>query len=335
MSVRYSTRSILRARPKHLLTMAFFKRIITFKRTAICLLACLFIAACVFYINDVQIRSLDGFPERRSLLMRTSSGSNFEPILVMGLPRSGSMALHNFFQCNGLKSAHYCCGNSPKSSFSCGTHPTCGACVLENLQKSQPAFSNCGNDYQVFAQFDVEASEPFEWFIPQHFALPLLHKDYPEAIWILNRRENANVWADSVLHWYSISLRLMNSFGLNYHQYPPKESTTQDKFPLIGPQVDMTEQEVQDCLADAYDTAISKEDHSRRWTELTTIYDLHLQKIRKFVQDNPSHRLIEINVDDPSASDVLVKAFPGYKPNCWNFDAQDYDGDWKDFTLKV
>lgn len=255
-------------------------------------------------------------------------------ILVMGMPRSGSISIHNFFQCNGMRSAHYCCGNSPKSAFSCGSHPTCGSCVLNNLQNSKPAFADCGRDYKVFSQFDVESSDPYEWFLPQHFALPLLHKDYPSAVWILNRRENALVWADSVLHWYSKSVRIMNSFGMSYHTFSLPIDKAKE-FPLMGPQIDVTEQDVEGCFTDAYDKAISKEEHMRRRDDLAVIYNLHLEKIRSFVREHPSHKLVEINVDDENAGQMLAEEFSGLKPNCWDFHSTEYDGDWKDFSLKV
>ena len=304
------------------------------QKTGKFLLGFLCIAVGVSYLNKARIKYSNDVLLRRFLAASdrhdSSSTSDKPLILVMGLPRSGSISLHNFFQCNGAKSSHYCCGNSPKSSFSCGAnHPTCGSCVLKNLQASKPAFDNCGHDYQVYSQFDVESSDPFEWFLPQHFALPLLHKDQENAIWILNRRDSPQVWAD--LHWYTVSLRIMNSFGMEYHRYSQKDGS----LPLIGPQVDITHDEIVDCLKDAYDTAVSQEEHARRRTDLMTIYNLHMDRVRAFVRDNPSHKLIEIDVDDANAADVLVEAFDGFKPNCWNFEATDYDGDWKDFTLKV
>ncbi|GKY93545.1 hypothetical protein MPSEU_000321900 [Mayamaea pseudoterrestris] len=322
--------------------MAILERIIVLERTVKGLLAGLCLIVCILYMNDVRNEPLKDRSLRLSLPDDASSSTTInnkhDPILVMGLPRSGSLSIHNYFQCNGIKSAHYCCGNSPKSSFSCGSkHPTCGSCVLDNLSNAKPAFEHCGSDYQVYSQFDVEASDPFEWFLPQHFALPLLHKDYPKAVWILNQRDNAGVWADSVLHWYTVSLRLMNSFGMNYHEYPKQETTAaaQNKFPLMGPQTEMTQNDVEVCLTDAYDAAVSLKEHARRRAALESIYERHLQKVRQFVQDHPSHRLIEMNVDDVNAVEALTKEFPKYKPNCWHFNAQDYDGDWKDFTLKV
>ena len=153
---------------------------------------------------------------------------NDAPILLMGLPKSGSEALHNYFSCNSIRSSHYCCNknsNKPDTSesqnaedsrmkFPCGENQvTCGSCVLHNMQEELPPLEGCGG-YQVWSQFDVETSDPFSWFLPQHHALPLLHEAYPKAAMILHRRQKAEDWADSILHWHSVTTRLFNSFQL-------------------------------------------------------------------------------------------------------------------------
>ena len=278
---------------------------------------CLLLILCgTIYLNVTR-----SAPQQRQL----QAPDDDDPILVLGLPRAGSIAIHNFFQCNGFRSAHYCCGNSPKSSFSCGKHPTCGDCVLTNLKASNPPFYKCG-DYKVFSQFDVEVGEPFEWFLPQHFALSLLHNSHPRSTFILNRRASAHVWADSVLHWYTKTQRLMNSFGMDYHLNSP---------PLMVPERNLIQEEVEKCLQDSYALANSTEEHLRRRNDLVLAYERHLQKVREFVESHPSHKLIEIDVDDPDAATILVDAFHGFRTKCWNFDANSYDGDWKDFTLRV
>ncbi|KAL3937217.1 MAG: hypothetical protein SGBAC_007625, partial [Bacillariaceae sp.] len=134
-----------------------------------------------------------------------------EPIILMGLPRSGSLALHEYFQCQGMTSRHYCCSDvseddastaANKTSFPCPNQKTCGDCVLTNLKGADTkAFDSCsggsgGSDgklVQVWSAFDVETDQG--WFLPQHFALGLLHQQYPNAIWILNTRSKPEDWA--------------------------------------------------------------------------------------------------------------------------------------------
>ena len=49
---------------------------------------------------------------------------------------------------------------------------------------------------------------------------------------------------------------------------------------------------------------------------LTEIYKNHSQYIREFVKTHPSHALVEVNITDSSAGNVLAEAF-GLSEECW------------------
>jgi|UniRef100_A0A8J9S8N4 hypothetical protein len=252
------------------------------------------------------------------------------PVLVMGLPRSGSASLHEFFRCNNVKSSHFCCGTSQKTSFACEPdQPTCGRCVHQNLNQSLPAFQGCGN-FSVYSQFDVESGQPFSWFLPQHFALPLLHESFPEAVWILNRRADARVWARGVLHWYSVSRRVMNAFGLQYHHPTLIAAKIYD-----APVRPLTEDGLIADISLSLARAENVTEHKRRLDELTSVYEAHLHRVRAFVTANPSHSMLEIDVDDPTSGETLSAFFGGARASCWVFDAQSLDNDWKKFSLQI
>ena len=193
------------------------------------------------------------------------------------------------------------------------------------MNTSQAPFENCGGDHtRVFAQFDVETGDPYSWFLPQHFTLPLLHQDYPNAIFILNRRRTPQQWAINVLHWYSVSNRIMNAFGLQYfsefnstHPGPVKQITSQNLFQELQKSVDRAE---------------SQFEYDRRLKLLVEVYERHLDRVREFVDNHPTHQLIEVDVDDSRAGNVLAKAF-GLDETCWKFDADGRDNDRKDSTV--
>jgi hypothetical protein len=262
--------------------------------------------------------------------------SSKKPVLVLGLPRSGSLAVHNFFTCNGVRSSNYCCSSSGNSSnitqntstrFPCGEEETtCGACVLENFNNHLHPFQGCG-DYEVYSQFDVETGDPFAWFLPQYFTLPVLHEAHPESTWILNRRNSSKQWATNVLHWYSVSNRLMNSFGMEYHlnaSVDPEKA----REPTNRKMIDL---EVKAAIIRAENAT----EHERRLHELQDVYERHLDQVRAFAKEN-SHTLIEINVDDSiDAGKILATSFPSTRGDCFAFDAPALDNDWKDFSLKV
>jgi hypothetical protein len=270
-----------------------------------------------------------------------------DPVLVLGLPRSGSVTVHNFFSLNGIRSSHYCCSKRSSEQqashhggdnnndahapigFPCGGSDdslttTCGACVHRNMRNHQKPFQDCG-DYQVYSQFDVETGDPFSWFLPQHFALPLLHEAYPDSTWILNRRGSSKQWATNVLHWYSVTNRLFRSFGIDYNY---DAAVTGEQEPLTQ---GVLVQEIQKSFARMH----NETDHSRRLQSLQDVYEQHLDHVRAYAQ-NTSHTLIEINVDDSlDAGKILASSFPGTRAECFQFDAAVLDNDWRDFSLKL
>lgn len=250
------------------------------------------------------------------------------PVLVLGLPRSGSLAIHNFFTCNDIKSSHYCCDadpsseqETPRSQFPCrDDQVTCGACVLDNMKEENPPFQGCGN-YNVWSQFDVETTEPYSWFLPQHFTLPLLHQSHPHAAIILNYRGDPGVWADSVLHWHSVTTRIFHSFNLSMIE-------EKDVSPVPD---EITKETLMDGMQTTLNRVMDEEEHKRKRDLLKKVFLHHLDKVRKWARAY-GHPLMEINVDDPNVGNDLGQAFK-MSASCWDFDTERLDNDWKNFTF--
>jgi Sulfotransferase domain len=345
----------------------------------------------------------------------SSSASNLNNstmILVMGLPRSGSDALHSFFECLGWNSVHYCCDKpemtttivqqQPQRSnrrrrqrqralqqsrrrrrlnvaqsptkFPCAEHQVpCGECVHANLLHQRPAFDQCtrardnddsdhhSENAQVFASFDVETAEPFAWFLPQHFALPLLLSQSTSSnnnvVWILNQRGTAEQWATNVLHWYSVTRRLLHSFDVPYHDDSDSSSTLDDldendmvaTAAARGIVVDETNRHWYTALEQSYRRAYNRTAHERRYAALIDIYHRHATKVTEFVeslstgadQDNVDRqvpRLIHVSVDDDRTAQHLAETLGlplEVAEACWSFDAAALDNDWLDFSLQL
>jgi hypothetical protein len=195
--------------------------------------------------------------------------------------------------------------------------------VYANLNNTRPAFSRCG-PYAVYSQWDVETSVPFAWFLPQHYALPLLHESYPSSVWILNSRETPERWADSVLHWYSVTNRLLNSFGESYHGDTGSTSVGLNR--EVG--VEALTGELEASIGRAFDTAA----HDRRRRLLADIYLRHEAAVHDFASSY-GHSLLVLNVDDPRVGETLRDFFKDVdlKAECWKFDGPALDNDWKDF----
>jgi Sulfotransferase domain len=277
------------------------------------------VSAAIFHLRHQQPHAEQS---AHRALQAIQHSNTKDPIILLGLPRSGSLAIHNFFQCNNITSRHYCCRGEQRSAFPCDG-ATCAQCAINNWKKNQPAFYHCGNA-KVYAQFDAESTKPYSWFLPQSFALPLLYRDYPQAVWILNRRATAQQWATSVLHWYSISNRLFNAFGLKYYTDIPES--------LLAPVKPLEENDLKRDLEKSIARARDDQQHERRLIDLMTVYDQHTQNLKSFTEKH-GITLIEIDVDDAEAGTVLSTHFDGLVAGCWRYDADELDNDWQNFTL--
>ena len=257
-----------------------------------------------------------------------------DPVFLVGLPRSGSLEIHNYFQCHGKSSVHYCCDgstNNNRTSFPCLEGKTCGKCVLKQMQQQQPFVDACSPNTQLWSQYDVETEDG--WFLPQHFALGLLHKTYPNATWILNRRSSPQAWAQSVLHWNSMTRRLFNSYKLNFYPHPAQT--------LPDPSTKVTSKEIEiDMAKGLTERVYNRTEYLRKQTLLQQIYENHTATIYEWVEQFPSHRFIEIivdaDVDDSHKPQAILDEVFGYQSagKCqWSFDPP--DDDWKDFSFSL
>jgi len=260
-------------------------------------------------------------------------------VIMLGLPRSGSLAVHKYFQCRGWTSSHYCCGRAGgATSFPCldAEGPTCGDCVWENLKNHRPAFDHCGgedgttNSVQVWSQYDVETADA--WFLPQHFALGLLHQSYPNATWILNTRGSSREWAESIFHWHSMTRRFFKSFHLPLD--PPHAIT---KTPP-GPKDKVTAEEVElDMTRQLKARVYNETEHLRKLVLLQRIYENHTATIYQWARQFPSHPFLHITVDDEETSLAALDQTFGFDSKetgskCqWNFESP--TDDWKDFRF--
>ena len=203
------------------------------------------------------------------------------PVISLGLPRSASPAVLDFFQCNGMKTSHYnCVGNctgTKKDTEFCGDSETagkCGECVSDNIQDGRPPFDGCG-DYDVWTQFDgswdVDTGDAV-CFLPQITELHALHATYPDATLLLATRR-PDLWVKSV------GPKLRDAFGAC-------------KFTACKA----------DCVADD--------------KQFAAFYEEHTRTIREWVERHPSHKLIEIDADLDATSKVLADA-TGLSGSCW------------------
>jgi hypothetical protein len=117
-------------------------------------------------------------------------------VFVIGLPKTGTTSLHEFFKCGGRSSAHWRCVGKRR----------CGECIEFNVRRGRPPVQGCG-DFDVYAQIDVDADGNHSCYFPQIDALATLYRHYPRATYILNTRPFDH-WNRSIHHWHDMYKRL-------------------------------------------------------------------------------------------------------------------------------
>ena len=266
------------------------------------------------------------------------------PILNMGLPESASTSLLDFFSCTGLQTSHYHCkrpsievepfpnaaqvaaecraenacrckvfGNctgtgltkQPSATYPlhlpfhyCKTYGLCNAKDLprhlrpagfENITDKDPFCGSCITN-NVLAEkaplagcgdFDVFAQVDGPWrdgncFLPQMFALNRLHLTYPDATLLLPTRPAAKWVKSYALRRGSNMRKLLSACNL-----PTCGSSCVNSDNLFA-----------------------------------AFYDEHTLAIRTFAKQNPSHTLIELDVDAEDAGEQLANA-TGVGSHCW------------------
>ena len=141
-----------------------------------------------------------------------------KPVFVVGFPKSGTTSIFNFFSCAGALSQHYCCCGDVTDHRPCYSS-IMADCILENKRNGRPMLENCG-DYDLYAQLDGEQTYlPNNrtqdliggHYLPQVFELDWIHKEYPNATFILPLRHSAT-WAASVNRWFNMRHRIKSEY---------------------------------------------------------------------------------------------------------------------------
>uniref|UniRef100_A0A7S1BAW9 Sulfotransferase domain-containing protein n=1 Tax=Corethron hystrix TaxID=216773 RepID=A0A7S1BAW9_9STRA len=200
------------------------------------------------------------------------------PIISVGFPKTGTTSLFGYFHCGGIPSSHYRCARK-WGNFRCGD------CVRHNIMMDRPPFLSCGA-FEVWAEINVsDTSDGINTiFLPQVEQLHRIHAHYPDATFVLTRRDPSR-WVESVKNWHRLHQIFINTeiSGL------PKG------------------------IGEAED-------------DLRSFFVGHAEKLRKFVAEYPTHKLIEVDIDDPRAGEQLQAAF-GIDAQCWGqSNVGDYQG---------
>ena len=272
--------------------------------------------------------------KHRSLLQNQTASKT--TIINVGLPRTGSEFLYDYFVCQGILAWHRtCCDDATTTAC---RRRTCGECMARNLQSRQsPPWNNCGDTHhqqqstvQAFLQIDVETAAPYSWFLPQHGALESFFAEDENVLWILTLRSNATLWAESVLHWHSITQRLMTALNI---QEPPAATLELPRPVTYDQVVQSLEQSVDRVQDDMFWKAARN--------RLVQAYERHVQHVRTTATTH-GVSLVEIILDDDHEEwqgALQAKGIPLQSTtttsSCWKGYNGRYETDWQDFSFSL
>jgi hypothetical protein len=204
-----------------------------------------------------------------------------KPYINVGFPKAGSTSLHGFFECGGINSGHFLCLSDDMTGKR--RRGSCGDCMDNAIRQGLPPLKTCG-DYEAFTQLDVSPHprENKKCYWPQIEALEEIHNEAPNATFILNFRNIPN-WVRSVQNWVKLDKRLMACNIIGSPALPSPEGSNNNN-----------------------DTSLWLED----------FFCSQVERVRDFVAKHPSHALIEVDIEDPSAGEFLSQAFD-IDASCW------------------
>jgi hypothetical protein len=159
-------------------------------------------------------------------------------------------------------------------------HGQNGACMEAAIREGRPPIAGCKRTRykQVLTQLDVQIP-PNCWF-PQISFLDEIHQEEPNATFVLNFRP-VNDWIHSARHWYGMADRWGKPDCITKIPGLVKEGNT------------LTDQEI------------------RNW------WCGHVKHVREFVEQYPTHKLIELDLYDTEGSSKSMASLFNANETCW------------------
>jgi hypothetical protein len=209
------------------------------------------------------------------------------PILNVGLPKCGSTTLTDFFTCAGMKTSQAFTdrdtniGLCMRSAFESGKRiiASCDTWVnINEARGSKNIKTTLDHDVEAIMQMDVVRS-PTECVFPQISYLDQIHEEHPNATFILNFHPVQH-WLKSMVNWSRNGERM-------------QERLTECDLPGLPKGVGKSAEELKRWLCG------------------------HVNNMRNFVAEHPSHALIELDLYDNDRNAKLMAGLFRAKESCW------------------
>jgi hypothetical protein len=226
------------------------------------------------------------------------------PVINVGLPFQNHDLLTRFFQCAGFDSIN-ADGNCPQVlnyELESILDRSCGRCFQQALDRGQSMLESCkanptnkhhGKATAVWMELaDISWSthqQDFTCVVPQCEYLEQLSQEAPHATFVLPVMEDIHSWLDHLISKYPPTVGGQEStlnYGVLLDTKCPYEG-------LTGSLAHAVQQSSDNALPLPLVTILGGDLKAR----LAQFACNHMQRIRQFVKDHPSHTLIEVNVD--------------------------------------
>ena len=166
------------------------------------------------------------------------------------------------------------------------------------------------------------------WF-PQHFYLDEIHRQFPNATFILNQRHPVDEWVKSVMLWNNhLDFQILNEFYANNmtrHIFPDDFVAEQEKHQYTNNNKKKNKNEQTRHRSKPHLSNDSSESsngplfvfkYKNVREALRMAYHHHVEYVKEFVRKHPSHTLIEIDITSNETGKQLASSF-GLHEECW------------------
>ena len=227
------------------------------------------------------------------------------PILNMGMPKTGSTSLYEYFNCIGIKTTHWNINNINEYE---------GICMRNAAHQLSSPLETCAPKIDALMQMDIASplgtafikspiptyKEKDECFFPQLSLLNEIHNEKPSSTFIINFRP-INDWIKSVSGWGDMLYRFSQCNLPNLPYNVPSHI-------LVNQMTNTTTNNNDNNNNTAATAAAAKVIVNQIMIQFFCSHVIHL---RNFVNQYPSHTLIELDLyDTDQTSYVLNTLFP-------------------------
>ena len=220
---------------------------------------------------------------RKNIVPKSMYGSSYlhPPAINLGLPKMGSTSLQSFFGCAGYGATHWMCQRG-------NIEVHCAQCIRNSILANLPPLYKCGQWADMYAEIngpipnESSSGGGGKLFFPQIEYLEHIVNAYPNATFFLTFR-SMDKWYNSLINFWS---------GLG-----PRSQKRNMKDEMIA----------------AANITTFRGGGGGDIHDFSVFFCNHVNRVRQVV---PPHRLVEIDIEDPSTGAIMAEIFD-IDEKCW------------------